>query len=871
MSKRLTTLTCSSILILSLSLFGCDNDTTNESVGFEHHLERASSYYELGQFQSAVSEAKGAIQKQPLDPRGHIALASVYNKLGQGSIAINILERSFEGKDSDEYLLALGNAYFIKGKTRSLAKLLEEHPELASTQPEAYYSLAVKNAMRLNNDELVGELVQKFMDEVPDSVDAKLLYSDYLLSNNDDSGAAILDELVKEHANNPRVLFAKAKLAYESNDLSTTEKLLNDALSVMPKTDKMTPLNAETLRTLSNLLIKQNRTSEALIYKKALSEAFPGSNDIENKYENAILAYKKNDINEAKKQLLDLLNEYPRHEPSRQLLGIISYTQGDLTKASEMFNTLDPETANAATKQAYALTNMKLNRPEKVLALLKNDIKNTENPDLLTLYGTAAINSPEALEKGVDALKRALAIAPDRARIYLLLNRHYNRMGDVSQATDYIKQGLAISPNDPYLQSAAIRQYVAIDQKDKAIELVEQFTKAQPNELSTNLMAGDFYLSTQMPDKALSYYLIAAQIAPDDASPLIGNYRAQVQLEQWEQAKASAEELINAFPTKQVGYNSLLSFYQQQNRLEDGLLALNDLDQAYGFATIATHYGQMGEFDKAYRYFTQAIEKAPDDNDIKTLGKNITFANIQSHIQNGNTDDARAELIDALDATPDDLRLLVMNTQLEIQSERFDQARQVVQSIRDIDPIVASELEGDLLVAKGDDQGARNLYYDAWQKRPTDSLGIKIYRILKRSGNSSSSDAFVNRWLKTNPDSTTAMNIHSSQLLANHKYEEAIPTLETLVFKNPNSAIALNNLAWAYLQTKDNAALAINAASKAYKLAPDNADVADTYGWILFQQGDTEKAVGILEQAYALDPERKEIKEHLDTARKALK
>ncbi len=88
----------------------------------------------------------------------------------------------------------------------------------------------------------------------------------------------------------------------------------------------------------------------------------------------------------------------------------------------------------------------------------------------------------------------------------------------------------------------------------------------------------------------------------------------------------------------------------------------------------------------------------------------------------------------------------------------------------------------------------------------------------------------------------------------------------------------LNNLAWLYQVTGD--PRAADTSRRAYEKAPKAAAIADTYGWILLQQGKVDEALKIIQQAHDSDQKNAEIEYHLgvalqkagkrDEARKAL-
>jgi tetratricopeptide (TPR) repeat protein len=102
----------------------------------------------------------------------------------------------------------------------------------------------------------------------------------------------------------------------------------------------------------------------------------------------------------------------------------------------------------------------------------------------------------------------------------------------------------------------------------------------------------------------------------------------------------------------------------------------------------------------------------------------------------------------------------------------------------------------------------------------------------------------------------------------NNQTEDATETYEQLIEVSPKNVVALNNLAWLYHEQNDGRATAL--ARKAYELSPDNAAIADTYGWILFKSGQTEKSLPILEKAHELQPDSREIAMHLIEIYKAL-
>jgi tetratricopeptide (TPR) repeat protein len=92
----------------------------------------------------------------------------------------------------------------------------------------------------------------------------------------------------------------------------------------------------------------------------------------------------------------------------------------------------------------------------------------------------------------------------------------------------------------------------------------------------------------------------------------------------------------------------------------------------------------------------------------------------------------------------------------------------------------------------------------------------------------------------------------------------AIEQYERVLKRNPDDALALNNLANLYAREKDPRALDV--AERAYKAAPDSALTADTLGWILVERGTLPRGLELVQKAASLDQKNTEIAYHLAVA-----
>ena len=119
----------------------------------------------------------------------------------------------------------------------------------------------------------------------------------------------------------------------------------------------------------------------------------------------------------------------------------------------------------------------------------------------------------------------------------------------------------------------------------------------------------------------------------------------------------------------------------------------------------------------------------------------------------------------------------------------------------------------------------------------------------------------LERWLAIDPNDLEARRMLGQILESQGKSEQAVAQYEIALAAGTDDPVALNNLAWHYLRQGDPRAAEM--AARAYELLPQNGSITDTYGWVLFKQGDYDRSLELLEKAASLSPDNSEIQFHL--------
>src|SRR5690606_36470636 len=93
---------------------------------------------------------------------------------------------------------------------------------------------------------------------------------------------------------------------------------------------------------------------------------------------------------------------------------------------------------------------------------------------------------------------------------------------------------------------------------------------------------------------------------------------------------------------------------------------------------------------------------------------------------------------------------------------------------------------------------------------------------------------------------------------------EALNEYRTIIERDPNNVVALNNAAW--LGQELGVEEALELARRGLQLAPNSAPVLDTYGWILTERDQAPEGLVHLGRAAQLAPQAAEIRYHLAVA-----
>jgi len=169
--------------------------------------------------------------------------------------------------------------------------------------------------------------------------------------------------------------------------------------------------------------------------------------------------------------------------------------------------------------------------------------------------------------------------------------------------------------------------------------------------------------------------------------------------------------------------------------------------------------------------------------------------------------------------------------------------------------------KGNVFLAEKKFDSALTSYQQAYKIDKKSTVLELILKILAIQNKHKEAIALVKKELPKVPNP-----LHFQFMLANlyqntAQYNLAVEQYESLLLKQKDDAIILNNLAWVYNHQQNPKAL--ETAKRAYIKTPNLAFVADTYGYILLKNGNKQESLKVLKRAAKEAPNLSILQLHL--------
>ena len=855
-------------------------------------LSDADGYIQKRDYKAAIIQLKNALQQEPKNVDARLKLGGVYLKVGNGPSAEKEYRKAKKhGAAVEQWMPNLAEAMLIQGRSADVIR-----------------DIVVKK-------------------DLPADVKAKILGirgQAYIMRKDVKSATGSFEEALKLDKNNTFALIGSARILASLGKFEKATHQVDYALTISANNIVALTLRADLARQAGNLVLAKNTYKKALaVYSRhipaldGMSSTFLTLKEFAeaSKFADKIIAINKElprpyyikalvELNNknaktAETHLQKVLNLAPHHLPSLLIMGNIQYSKGNYEQAEKYlreYNNKFPRHLPAI--KLLAGTRLKLKDVEGAKKILHAGEAVDENDvDILSMLGMVYSQSGE-LSKGSEYIERAAKISPNKANIQTQLGLSYLAGGELDQAVSTLENAIKLDEDFERADIMLILAHLRKKDYDKTLEAAKEFAKKQPNNPIPYNFQGGAYAALGKTIKARQAFEKALQIKPDYSVAEFNLARLDIQEKKFNSAEKHFKNVIKNDDKNIKAYLDLAKILLEQGKNKESLGWVKKISQKQPGAiqpaiVLNRFYVADKQFAKALDVAENIVSQHPKSivaldmlarsqsvNDkikaaVKTYesivdlqpeNSNAHYQLALAYLRNKNEKLSKKHLDKTLRLDSYHIGALSTYVKLDASEKKYQSALARASKLKDkySNQAIGWVMEGDVFVAQKKYSKAIQAYELALKKQENNKVVYRLARAYEANKDRNGSVNTLKNWLVKHKDDA-AGHILLAQVYQNLKNnEDSAREYEIALSLNPSNLVALNNVAWIYVEM--NNLKAIEYSKKAYDLSANNPEIADTYGWALTKLGDKQKGLNILQQASMQAPHLDEIRYHLSIA-----
>jgi putative PEP-CTERM system TPR-repeat lipoprotein len=872
-----------SAVVVVLAGCGISNDP-------QRLIAKAQEYRQSSNYKAAAIELKSLLQKTPDHAEARYLLGVTHMDSHEYEPAERELRRALDlSYERTKVLPALGKAMLMLG---SFQKVLDQVPAAgyASNPVQAdILTLRARALMGLGRNEPARELLALALVKQPEFADALVELTRFAASERKlDEAGRIIDRAIVSAPKHPGAWLLKG-------DLARVQGNPEAAMTAYRKVAEFDPANIDARLNIVSYHVANKKLDDA---RKAIAEIrkFAPGNAL-TYHMQALVDFQAHDFKAANDAIQQVLKVLPDYMPSVLLAGAILTELGSYEQAQQHIGrVLDAVPDNRYARKLLVLSLARSGQMQRAIEVLQPALKQGQDDnELMVLAGELyAQNRDHA--KAAEYFEIAAKGDPKNAvtRTKLGINRMVS--GDSGRAFADLETALELNPGRFQTDMLLVMSHVRRGSFEQAAKAMESLEKKLPNDPATFNLKAAIALGKNDAQGARKNFERAIELQPKFGAAVMNLAELDIQEKKPAQARSRLESFLEKnkdnipvlLTLVRTSASTGATQKEQQQWLERAVKAGPKAVEPH--VMLVRLHMQGGDTKKALETAQQAQLNSPENPQFLELlgGVQMTagqyepalatyrkLAQVQpssakvlyqlAGAQAGMADHAgaAASLKKALSIQPSYYEATVSLILLELNAKRYAEATALAREVQKQNPksSLGLLLEGDVLLAQAKYPQAITAVEAAHALGKSSGTLTKLHAALLAGGRSADAEARLAAWLKVSPDDPEVRLYAAESAVKAGRGKDAIPHYEWMLQKQPDNVATLNNLALAYLQANDTRAVEV--AERANKLAPNNPSVADTFGWVLIEQGNVARGMETLEKAAKAAPNSPEIRYHL--------
>lgn len=850
------------------------------------YVQEGTNYLEKGDLTAALISFKNAVQADPASLAARLALADALERNGDLPGAEQQLRRAIDaGGDADDLLPRIAVLLLDRGEN---VLLIRDFSSRKLKSPEADSDLKALVSLAYLASGQAKKAVEQIEQVAKVTPAIRLARAQIAFAASQRSEAAAeMDEILKSEKA-PWWVARAASRVFAANEES------DKALRAIKSAYDAAPMHRGVIGEYAEQLIAANRKEEARPLRDRLRKVAPGY--YRTQYLDALFLLEDGKQDLAYTAVTKVLAALPEHVPSQVIAASIELERNELASVETRVKKIVSTSPNSSEgHRLKAMLEMRRGNAAEAAAALQRAISRA--PEDRSLMAMAAGVSWSRGEKAlaIRQMSKAALLDPVRPDLAAQLAEMQGAGGQGADAQKTL--GLAIAAaKEPKGREAVFNSALRLKQYGLAKELAQKELTLRTKDAEPLMWMAAVEGSEGNEAAALDYTRKALTLRPDYYPALValektaktpearkdyesrlkmaiemGSKEPRVYLDQvrsMAQAGVDAEKIgtvlekgLSAVPGD-LGLREAAAQHWIDTGKKDKALAVVKEgesampDNARMLALAAYVQEVAGEASQSAIRFAQLSERYPDRVDW-------SLKHAQNQIQAGKSQDAEKVLRKLIQLRPEEPAPYQRLAMLQVSMKQAKEAQTTAEMLRD-----KARQKGAGLILLGDVYGATDrraealkAYTEAGTAGMPDLSMAKKVRLLDSTGSGALASAELTKWLAAHPDNVRGLALAANRASAKGDYKEAAKHLDKIVRLDPNNPVALNDLAWALVMTKEPRALEL--ATKAVALAPRNVNALDTLSQAQLSANQKEEAMATARKALALDPKSGVVRVHL--------
>jgi putative PEP-CTERM system TPR-repeat lipoprotein len=867
-------------MVLSCAvIFGCSGSASD-------YVQEGTKYLDKGDLGAALISFKNAVQADSSSVVARLALADALERNGDLPGAEQQLRRAVDaGGDPDELVPRIAVLLLDRGEN---ALLIRDFGVRKFKSPSADSDLKALAGLAYLASGQPKKAVEQIEQAATVTPAIRLARAQIAFAANQRSSAATEMEEVLKTDKAPWWVARAASRVFAGNDEH------GKALLAIKKAYDAAPMHRGVIGEYAEQLIGANRKGEARPLRDKLRKVAPGY--YRTQYLDALFLLEEGKQDMAYTAVTKVLAVLPEHVPSQVIAASIEVERNELASVETRVKRIVSASPNSS--EGYRLRAMlemrRGNVAEASAALEKAIARAPEDRSLLAMAAGVAWSRGER-QQAIRQMTKAALQEPVRADLAAQLAEMQSAGGQLGEAQKSLSLATAAT-KDAKGREAVFNSSLRIKQYGLAKELAQKETTLRPKDAEPLMWLAATVGGEGNEAAALDYTRKALDLRPDYYPALValaktartpeahGEYEVRLkkavdmgtkepriyldQARSMVQAGLDGEKIgalldkgVSAAPTDLVLREAAAQHWIGAGKKDKALAVVKEgegamPDSARMLALAANVQEAAGELSQAAVKFAQLAERYPDRVDW-------SLKHAQNQIQAGKNQDAEKILRRLIQLRPEEPAPYQMLARLQVAMKLGKEAQTTAEMLRDKPRQKAAGLIllGDVYGATDRRPEALKAYTEAGTAGMPEVAMERKVRLLDQTGSGALAGAELAKWLAARPDSIHGLALAANRASVQGNYREAAKYLERIVKLDPNNPVALNDLAWSLVMTKDPKALEL--ANKAVSLAPKNANALDTLSQAQFNGEQRSEAMATARKALALDGKSGVVRVHL--------